>query len=99
MTLRVKVAAKAAAQIRRAAAWWAENRPAAPGAVAKDVGDSIMLLAEQPGIGTLYEGARTPAVRRLFLRRIGHFLYYRAAGDTLEVLALWHARRETQPPL
>lgn len=97
MALRVKISARAASQTRRAADWWLHNRPAAPGAVAKDVGESIALLAEQPGIGAKYEGARTPGVRRLFLSRIGYFLYYRAESGTLEVLALWHASRGEQP--
>jgi plasmid stabilization system protein ParE len=65
MPLRVKVSARAAMQTRRAAEWWQHNRPAAPGAVAKDIGESVALLAEQPGIGAKYEGARTPGVRQL----------------------------------
>ena len=97
MALRVKISARAASQTRRAADWWLHKRPAAPGAVAKDVGESIALLAEQPGIGAKYEGARMPGVRRLFLSRIGYFLYYRAESGTLEVLALWHASRAEQP--
>jgi plasmid stabilization system protein ParE len=97
MVLRVKVSARAAAQTRRAAEWWLQNRQAAPGAVANDIRESISLLAEQPGIGAKYEGARTPGVRRLFLGRIGYFLYYRIHDGTLEVLALWHASRGEQP--
>ena len=99
MTLRVKVSARAAAQVRRAAVWWADHRPSAPGAIGKDIGESIALLAEQPGIGSKYEGARTPGVRRLYLGRVGYFLYYREKEDTLEVLAFWHARRRRQPKL
>ena len=57
MALRVKVSARAASQIRRAADWWHRNRSAAPGAVAQDIGESVALLAEQPGIGAKYEGA------------------------------------------
>ena len=97
MALRVKISARAAMQTRRAAEWWHQNRPAAPGAVARDIGESVALLAEQPGIGAKYEGARTPDVRRLFLGRIGYFLYYRVSDEALEVLALWHASREEQP--
>ncbi|MBK6862824.1 MAG: type II toxin-antitoxin system RelE/ParE family toxin [Ideonella sp.] len=97
MALRVKISARAAMQTRRAAEWWQQNRPAAPGAVARDIGESVALLAEQPGIGAKYEGARTPDVRRLFLGRIGYFLYYRVSDEALEVLALWHASREEQP--
>ncbi len=97
MALRVKISARAALHTRRAADWWLQNRPAAPGAVAKDIGECIALLAEQPGIGAKYGGARTPGVRRLFLGRIGYFLYYRVSDETLEVLALWHASRGEQP--
>jgi plasmid stabilization system protein ParE len=97
MALRVKISARAAMQTRRAAEWWQQNRPAAPGAIARDIGESVALLAEQPGIGAKYEGARTPGVRRLFLGRIGYFLYYRVSDETLEVLALWHASRGEQP--
>ena len=99
MPLRIEVSARAAGQVRQAAAWWSENRPSAPGAVAKDVAESIALLAEQPAIGARYGGSRTPGVRRLFLGRIGYFVYYRATNDTLEVLALWHGSRGSQPPL
>jgi len=97
MTLHVKVSARAALQIRRAAEWWAENRPAAPGAIRIDIGEALALLAEQPGIGAVYEGARTKGVRRLLVGRIRYFIYYRATQDALEVLAVWHVSRGKQP--
>lgn len=99
MALRIKISLRAANQVRTAAEWWAQNRPAAPGAVGADFGEAVTLLAEQPGIGARYEGSRAPGVRRLFLGRIGYFIYYRAENDTLHVLALWHASREHQPVL
>ena len=82
MALRVKISARAARQIRGAAEWWAENRPSAPGAIASDLGQSIALLAEQPGIGTKYSGTRVGQVRRLYMGRVGYFVYYQAAGHT-----------------
>ena len=99
MTLRVKISARAASHIRKAAEWWAENRPAAPGAVRTDIGDALALLAEQPGIGATYEGSRPQGVRRLLVGRIRYFIYYRSTRDTLEVLAVWHASRGKQPSL
>lgn len=99
MALRVKISNRAAGQVRKAAEWWAQNRPAAPGAVGADFREAVALLAEQPGIGAKHEGARAPGVRRLFLGRIGYFIYYKAEGGTLHVLALWHASREHQPAL
>ena len=60
MALRVEVSARAATQVRSAAAWWAASRPAAPGAITADFGGSVALLAEQPGIGAKYAGAPHP---------------------------------------
>lgn len=99
MALRVKISARAGSQIKRAALWWLENRPAAPGAIGEDINEILKLLAEQPGIGTKYEGARAGVVRRLYMSRVGYFLYYRDFNDVLEVLAFWHARRGKQPKL
>lgn len=99
MALRIKISARAANQVRKAAEWWAQNRLAAPGAIGADFGEAVALLAEQPGIGAKYEGSRTPGIRRLFLGRVGYFIYYKAEDDTLHVLALWHASREHQPVL
>jgi plasmid stabilization system protein ParE len=99
MALRIKISLRAASQVRRAAEWWEQNRPAAPGAIRADFGEAVALLAEQPGVGAKYEGARAPGVRRLFLSRVGYFIYYKVENGTLHVLALWHASREHQPML
>ena len=99
MALRVKVSARAASQIRKAAEWWAENRPAAPGAVRIDIGEALALLAQQPGFGTAYEGTRAKGVRRLLVGRIRYYIYYRVALEALEVLAVWHVSRGKQPAL
>jgi len=61
MALRVKSSARAGSQIRRAAQWWLENRPAAPGAIAEDISESLALLAEQPGAQALARAAREAA--------------------------------------
>ena len=100
MPLRVKVSARAASQIREAAEWWAENRPAAPGAVRTDIGEALALLAQQPGIGAVYnKRGKAENVRRILLGRIRYFIYYRVTSETVEVLALWHMSRGKQPLL
>ena len=99
MALRVKVSARAASQIRKAAEWWAENRPAASGAVRIDIGEALAMLAQQPGFGIAYEGVRTQGVRRLLVGRIRYFIYYRVTTEALEVLAVWHVSRGKQPAL
>ncbi len=99
MALRVRVSARAASQVRRAAEWWDENRPAAPDAVRIDIGAALAILAQTPGIGASCAGSRTPGVRRLLVGRIRYFIYYRASQNTLDVLAVWHASRGKQPSL
>lgn len=99
MPLRVKISARAASQVRKAADWWANNRLAASAAIAKDFGEAVALLAEQPGIGAEYEGARMPGVRRLYLGRVRYFIYYTATPTELRVLAFWHTSRGHQPVL
>jgi plasmid stabilization system protein ParE len=99
MALRIKISARASRQVQTAAAWWEQNRPAAPGAIGADFGESVALLTEQPGIGAKYEGARTPGVRRLYLSRVRYFIYYKVEEGVLHVLAFWHASREHQPVL
>ena len=99
MTLRVKVSARAASEIHKAAEWWAENRPAAPGAVRTDIGEALALLARQPGIGAAYEGIKTKGVRRLLVGRIRYYIYYRVTIETLDVLTVWHESRGKQPSL
>jgi plasmid stabilization system protein ParE len=83
----ILISKRAAAQVLRQALWWAENRPAAPEAVAADFGEAVRLLAEQPGIGSKYEGSRTTGVRRLYLNRIEYFIYFKADAKSLRVLA------------
>ena len=97
MPRQVQISKRAAAQVRKQAEWWEANRPAASGAVAEDFGEAVKLLAKQPGVGSKYEGTRTPGVRRLYLGRVSYFIYYKADAKTLRVLAFWSASRAKQP--
>ena len=99
MALIVRIKPRAQREIERAAEWWAENRPAALGAVRKDVEAVLALLVEEPGMGTKVETTRSDTVRRLYLTRIRYFVYYRVRGKFLEVVAFWHSSRETGPSL
>lgn len=90
---------RAAGQIERAANWWQENRPAAPGAIADDFEAAKNLLAFQPGIGSRSATERYPQLRRLYLDRVRYFVYYEVRGSTVVVLAFWHERRGHGPGL
>lgn len=97
--LRIKVSRHAQAQIEEAAAWWAQNRPLAPGAVRQDLDRIFSLLSVEPGIGARARRATLEGVRRVMLSRIRYYVYYRVSGDALEVLAFWHTNRGREPPL
>ena len=99
MTLSARIKPRAQREIERAAEWWSINRLAAPGAVRMDVEAAVALLVEEPGIGTTVETPRSEVVRRLYLPRVGYFVYYRVRGKFLEVVAFWHSRRGVGPSL
>lgn len=97
MALELHVTRRAAAEIERVVQWWAEHRPAAPGAVRKDLKAALAVLVEQPDIGSKVLQANSPDVRRFHLDRIRYWVYYRVRGSRLEVVSVWHSSRGTDP--
>ena len=97
MTLRLRITARAAAEIERADAWWRKNRLSVPNAVPEDLKTAFGLLVFQPGIGEKVQNARLQGSRSLQIDRIGYDLYYVVRGEELVVLSLWHSRRGRQP--
>lgn len=97
LALELHVSRRAAAEIERVVRWWAENRPAAPGAVRKELQATLDLLLQQPDIGSRVEEASSPNVRRFHVDRIRYWVYYRASGRRLTVLSVWHASRGSGP--
>ena len=94
--LNVRIKPRAAQQIDKAAAAWAENRPAAPGAIRNDLRATLDALIEQPGIGTKVENSRNQDAR-CNLTRIRYLMYDRVKGTYLEVVAFWHKNRGRIP--
>ncbi len=99
MRLRLLVVPNAERQIRKAAAWWRENRPAARELFDQELARGYELIMKQPGIGTRVFDVSIQGVRRFHLLRIHYHLYYRVNEDTLEILALWHKSRGSGPPI
>ena len=91
----------ASREIREAKRWWRANRTKAPRALDDDLQEAFDLLATTPGVGTRAENVQLAGVRRLFLKRVHYFLYYRILAEehVVEVAALWHARRGSGPRL
>lgn len=80
-------------------AWWAANRKTAPDLFAHELERALGELAEAPTLGSTSEDPRLRDVRRLLLPRTRYHVYYRVAGDTMAVLAVWHAQRGSGPRL
>lgn len=97
--LRIEITGNAQAQISNAAAWWAQNRPAAPDAIRDELDRVLELLRLQPAIGTIARRATLSGVRRVTLSRVRYYVYYRVANDALQVLAFWHTSRGSEPPM
>jgi plasmid stabilization system protein ParE len=85
--------------MEQAVAWWHDNRPAAPGAVEDELERAFDLLSTKPGIGAVARNVALPGIRRVHLSRIHYHLYYRVAADWIEILALWHTSRGSNPPV
>ena len=96
MTLRLRVTARAAAEIERVDEWWWKNRFSAAGAVREDLKSAFQLLL-QPGIGQRAGNARLAGTRRLHMDRIRYYLYYRTTSEEVVVLSLWHSNRGRGP--
>jgi plasmid stabilization system protein ParE len=99
--LPVEVTAMAAQQIRAAEAWWRTNRPGAPDAVHHELQRAFTLIASQPRIGGNAAGLELANVRRIYLPVIKQFLYFHVVSppERVQVVALWHSRRGSGPPI
>lgn len=97
MALELFVSLRAARQIDRVAEWWAAHRPAAPGAVRKDLEAALAVLVEQPGLGVEVPQASCRGIRRFHVDRIRYWVYYRVRGKRLEVVSVWHSSRGAGP--
>lgn len=96
---RVDITEVAQGHIAAASAWWADRRPAAPGAIVEDLDRVLGLLLAEPEMGTKATSTRLSDVRRVTLSRIRYHLYYRLVDDAIQILALWHTSRGQGPEL
>lgn len=71
-----------------------------PGLLRRELTRGFELITTQPGIGAPSLDRELAGIRRLHLPRVQYSLYYRVfPGETVEVLAFWHMRRGTLPPI
>ena len=58
--------------------------------VVQRVMSAVALLADQPGLG---RPGRVPETRELVIPKTRYIVPYRVAGDTIEILRVFHATR------
>jgi len=99
VTFRLRVAPQAEAQIEEASDWWVKNRSAARGLFDEELERAFAAIRSMPGVGQPVVHARRAGVRRMFMARVSYHVYYVEAGEVIEVLAVWHSARGSEPVL
>ena len=101
MTPRIVLAAEARIALKDSVSWWRANRPLAPRLLLEEFERAIDLLKELPDVGTRYDRATFPGVRKIFLRRSSYWLFYLHDRDNsiIYILTVWSAARGSGPPL
>lgn len=97
----VIVLPEAGSQIETARDWWRENRQAATELFDNELDDMILAIREMPLRFPIHYRKSGRDIRRAWLRRTRHAIYFYAT-DTLDrvvVVALWHSARGSAPPL
>jgi hypothetical protein len=62
----------------------------------------ILRLLSSSGVGAIARNSRLSNVRRVYLHRIGYYLYYRVtSGESAiaQIVAFWHSSRGAGPRL
>jgi plasmid stabilization system protein ParE len=90
---------RATREIEEVDEWWRANRPSAPDLFITELERMLAAVAMMPTLGTPARSQRAQGVHRILLRKTRYHVYYRTRGDTLEVLAVWHAVRGAGPGL
>ena len=100
MRAKVVVSPQARTAADRIDVWWRANRSGSKGLFAREFRRALSLLAVAPSMGPRYDGTR-PGLRRYFINRTGHHLYYTfdEATRLLQVVTVWNAISESGPDL
>jgi plasmid stabilization system protein ParE len=86
-------------QIRVIDDWWRKNRPAAPDLFLNELTESFELIGSAPQMGRAYRLSPVRGTRRILLGGKRYHVYYVLRAQEVWILAVWHARRGSGPPL
>ena len=93
------VSRNAERHVSNASDWWYENRTAAPTLLVEEFRRSVELITTRPRAGSRFRGRTDVEIRPVLLEKTRYYLYYRVdeAQEVVEVLALWHQSRGSEP--
>ena len=93
---RVRFTATARGHIDRERQWWLQHRDY-PEIFAAELEDAMNILVGLPGAGNPYPRAGVTGLRRLYLEKVAHHIYYTFDIEQVIVRAFWGARRGRGP--
>ena len=88
---------RATREVEEIDAWWRANRSSAQDLFLTELERMLAAVALMPALGAPARTERAIGVRRVLLRKTRHHVYYRVRDETIEVLAVWHAARGSEP--
>ena len=89
--MRVRWLRIALANLEHAAAYIAQDNPAAAGRFVQEIFRATTLLAKNPAMG---RPGRVPGTRELVIPNTPYILPYRVRANSLEILRVFHAARK-----
>ncbi len=100
MTARLRVLGPAQRQAKQIAAWWRTNRSSSRGLFRRELASAFDLLVNSPEMGTPYDDADVPGLRRVLLPETRYHVYcvYHADLNQILVLGIWSVLRGHAPP-
>jgi plasmid stabilization system protein ParE len=98
VTLDVRTTPEADDQVRVIDGWWQRHRIAAPTLFLDEL-EAFSLIGDAPDAGRSYRRSPIAGTRRVLLARTRYHVYYVPREGVVLVLAVWHAKRGSGPPL
>jgi plasmid stabilization system protein ParE len=99
VSLPVRTTPEAEAQIGDIDAWWRTHRGSSPDLFLEELVAAFDIIGDAPHVGRLYRQSPVSGTRRVLLKGTRYHVYYLPTADEVRVLAIWHGRRGTGPPL
>ena len=97
--MKIRFTSDAAAQAEHIDSWWRENRTGARDLFARELAEAKTLISTSPNIGVVHAIIDGDTVRKVFMPRTRHHVYYTHNSNEIIVLAVWGAPRGSGPKL